>query len=74
MCHWHNFQSSKFDWLDESSKTCVIGTIFSPRNLIGWMSHQKICAIGTIFSPRNLIGWMSHQKYVSLAQFSVLEI
>ena len=43
MCYWHNFQSSKSDWFDRPPEIRVIGTIFSPRNLIGWMIHEKMC-------------------------------
>ena len=38
----------KSDWLDDPSKIRVIGTIFGPRNLIGWIGHQKFVLLAGI--------------------------
>ena len=72
--YWHNFQSSKSDWLDRPPEIRVIGTIFSPRNLIGWMIYQRYVLLAQ-FSVLEiwLIGWFI-KKYVLLAQLLALEI
>ena len=41
MDSWPDSEYPKSDWLDDPSKIRVIGTIFSHRNLIGQMIHQK---------------------------------
>ena len=65
----------KSDWLDDQSKIRVISTIFSPRNLIGWVFHQKNKCYWHHFYPSKS-DWLgdSSKKQVLLASFLPLEI